>query len=289
MTKLIVGCGYLGCRIAKHWIDARQSVYAMTRSNARAEMLKQQGIEPIIADITQPATLGRLPEADTVLFSVGYDAKSGRSRREYYVNGLQAVLEALSHKIERFIFISSTSVYGQTNGQWVDENSICLPTTESGLAYLEAENVLTSSQFCSNAIILRLAGIYGPDRMARRTKELLAGEPVVAYKEAYLNLIHVDDAATIAIKAALMAKPPVTYIVADGHPVKYCDYLAYIAKLAGSQDPQIIEPSSSKPVQARRLTNKRLSNAKMISELSIQLKFPSYTEGLASILHPKKS
>ena len=78
--------------------------------------------------------LHNLPEAQTVLFAVGYDATSGLSRRDYYVNGLQAVLKALSPKTQRFILISSTSVYGQTDGQWVDENSPCLPKTESGLA-----------------------------------------------------------------------------------------------------------------------------------------------------------
>jgi len=287
MTKLIIGCGYLGCCVARHWLVAGQSVVAITRNPDRAEKLKQQGIEPIIADITQPATLGRLPESETVLFAVGYDTTSGLSRREYYVNGLQAVLEALSPKIRRFILISSTAVYGQTNGQWVDENSLCLPKTESGLAFREAENVLAASPFGPCAVVLRLAGLYGPGRLLRRTKDLMAGNPIVAATGSYLNLIHVDDAVTTVAAAEKQAKPPSIYIVADGHPLKYCDYIAYLAKLNGVSQPQLIEPSSYQPTQARRLSSKRLSNAKMLSDLDIELKYPTFQQGLNAFFTPE--
>ncbi|MGA2062328.1 MAG: NAD-binding protein [Thermoguttaceae bacterium] len=91
MTKLIVGCGYLGLRVAKQWLEAGQAVVGVTRSAARADELKQQGIEGVVVDVARPQTLKLLPEAETVLFAVGYDAASGRSRRDYYVNGLQAV------------------------------------------------------------------------------------------------------------------------------------------------------------------------------------------------------
>ena len=284
MTKLIIGCGYLGSRVALHWLDAGHSVAAVTRNPIRAEELKREGIQGVVADITQPVTLQRLPEAETVLFAVGYDSASGRSRREYYVNGLQAVLEALSPKIKRFILISSTSVYGQSDGQWVDENSPCLPKTESGLAFLEAENVLTASQFGSYAIVLRLAGIYGPGRLLRRTKDLLVGNSIVVPKDSFLNLIHVEDAAAIVASADVQGKSPCTYIVADGHPVKYCDYITHLAKLFGAPNPQFQEPMSCQSDKNRGSTNKRLLNTLMLSELSVLLKYPTYKEGLDAFL-----
>jgi nucleoside-diphosphate-sugar epimerase len=283
MTKLIIGCGYLGRRVARLWLDAGHSVAAITRSPARAEELKQQGIQSLVADITQPATLGKLPEADSVLFAVGYDATSGRSRREYFVDGLQTVLDALSPKIQRFILISSTSVYGQTEGQWIDEDAPCLPKTESGLAILEGENVLMASQFGQCALILRLAGLYGPGRLLRRAEVLMAGNPFVAPKDNFLNLIHIDDAATIIVAADMHAKLPCNYIVADGNPVKYCDYITYLAKLLGAPVPRFQEPSAFQSDQNRSLSNKRLSNARIQCELGVQLEYPTYKEGLDSV------
>ncbi len=285
MTKLIVGCGYLGSRVARLWIDDGQSVAALTRSCARADELKQRGIQSVVADITQPATLDNLPEAETVLFAVGYDSARGYSRREYYINGLRAIVNTLSPKTQRFILISSTSVYGQTDGQWVDKNSPCVPKTESGWAFLETEKALAASQFGPCAIILRLAGLYGPGRILRRANELLAGKPIIALKERFTNLIHVEDAAAAVIAADKLAKPPCNYIVADGHPVQYQDYIAYLAELLGATPPEFVEVSSSEFNQSRRLTNKRLSNAKMLVELDVHLKYPTYKEGLNAVLN----
>lgn len=283
MTRLIIGCGYLGRRVAQRWLEAGQSVIAVTRSSTRAKELGQQGIEAVVADITQPQTLVKLPQTDTVLFSAGYDASSGLTRREHYVYGLRNVLKALSPKIQRFIFTGSTAVYGQAEGQLVDENSPCLPKTESGSALLEAESVLAASQFGSRAIILRLAGIYGPGRLLRRTKDLITGEPIIAKKNNYLNLIHVDDAADIVVAAETSAKIPCTYIVADGNPVKYRDYIALLSKLLGVACPPFLEPPLHQSDQTRLSTNKRLSNAKMLLDLKVQLQYPTYTEGLASV------
>ncbi len=208
---------------------------------------------------------------------------SGRSRRDYYVSGLQAVLKALSPKTKRFILISSTAVYGQTEGEWVDEDSPSQPRTESGSAFLEAENVLAASQFGPGAVILRLAGLYGPGRLLRRSKDLLAGNPIVAVKERYLNLIHVEDAAAIVIAAETHAQPPRTYIVADGHPVKYCDYITHLAKLLNVANPQFQEPISWQNDKNRRSGNKRLSNSRMRTELDIELKYPTYKDGLDAV------
>ncbi len=281
MTKLIIGCGYLGCRVAKRWLETGQAVVGVTRRPARAEELKQQGIQGLVADITRPATLDGLPEAETVLFTVGYDIASGQSRRDYFVNGLRSLFMALSPKTDRFILISSTAVYGQTEGQRVDEDSPCQPKTESGSALLEAENVLAASPFGPCAVILRLAGLYGPGRLLRRTKDLLAGNPIAAVKDRYLNLIHVDDAAAIVTAADRHGQLPCTYIVADGHPVKCCDYIAYLAKLLNVAKPRFQEPISGQTI--RRSCNKRISNARMHRELRVQLTYPTYKEGLYAV------
>ena len=280
MTKLIVGCGYLGRRVAKLWLEDGQAVIGVTRSQAGAEGLKQEGIEGLAADITRVASLTALPEAETVLFAVGYRAASGLSRRDFYVNGLRAVIDSLSPQTQRFMLISSTAVYGQDNGEWVDEDSPCRPKTESGLALLEAESVLAASRFGPCAVILRLAGLYGPGRLLRRANSLLSGDPIAGVEDRYLNLVHVDDAAAIVAGLGEHSKLPRTYILADGHPPKYCSYIAYLAKLLSVADPGFQAPLAAPINQSRHLSNKRVSNARMVAELCVRLRYPTYKEGL---------
>jgi nucleoside-diphosphate-sugar epimerase len=283
MTKLIIGCGYLGRRIAGLWLQAGHKVVGVTRTEEAAERLRCEGIEALVADITAPATLGGLPHAETVVFAVSYNAASALARRDFLVKGLRAVIDAVSPKTERFILISSTAVYGQNGGQWVDEDSPCEPKTESGHALLEAESVLADSHFGPRAIILRLAGIYGPGRLIRRTSDLISGNPIVAAEDRYLNLIHVDDAAAIVAAADEYSKPPRIYAVSDGQPVKTRDYIAHLARLMRAAVPGFIEPADAESRRNRSSGNKRVSNARMLQELAFQLKFPRYVDGLDSI------
>ena len=110
MRKLIIGCGYLGRRVAAEWLLQRHRVSALTRSEEHADRFRSQGIEPIIGDITDVDSLSQLPKAETVLYSVGFDRQSGKSQREIYVDGLENVLKQIASRFGRLIFISSTSV-----------------------------------------------------------------------------------------------------------------------------------------------------------------------------------
>ena len=137
--KLIFGCGYLGGRVAERWLAAGDVVAAVTRSAARAAEFHQRGLQPLIADVTRPESLGQLPTAETVLWAVGFDPHGGKSRWQVYVDGLRAVLDALPEETGRLVFISSTGVYGDSGGDWVDEDSPCRPTREAGQTLLAAE------------------------------------------------------------------------------------------------------------------------------------------------------
>ena len=121
MAKLIFGCGYLGRRVADTWIESGETVYAVTRTERRADELRSSGIQPIVLDITQPHDQLTIPNVSTVLFAVGFDRTTGKSIRDVYVGGLSRALNLL--RAERLIYISSTGVYGQTDADWVDESS----------------------------------------------------------------------------------------------------------------------------------------------------------------------
>eukprot|EP00913_Durusdinium_trenchii_P028411 g26639.t1 len=246
MRKLIVGCGYLGRRVADLWLAAGDRVTATTRSPARADEWRAGGIEPIVADVTRPETLQELEEYDTVLYAVGYDRGGEPTKAEVYIEGLDNVLTALGGKCGRFVYISSTSVYGQNEGEQVDEDSECTPTTEGGRICLDAEAVVwrhfreganSASKKPPAANVLRCAGLYGPGRLLRRVEQLQSAEPIGGNPEAYLNLIHIDDAAAAVSACENYGEPDATYLVCDGESLTRREYYETLAELAGAASP----------------------------------------------------
>lgn len=270
---LIVGCGYLGSRVARAWLAAGRRVAALTRT--RGPQLAQLGIEPILGDVLDPDSLKRLPEASTVLYAVGFDRSSGRSMREIYVDGLANAVRAIRCS-GTFVFVSSTGVYGQTDGEWVTEDSPTEPLEASGKVVLEAERTLRELR--PDAIILRFAGIYGPDRILRR-QALLNGEPLVGDAEKWLNLIHVDDGVSAALAAETKATAGETYLIADDEPVRRRDFYTRTAELLGAPPAAFQTPTTT-----IFETNRRVSNAKAKRELGLAPRYPSYREGLAAII-----
>jgi nucleoside-diphosphate-sugar epimerase len=267
--KLIIGCGYLGRRVARRWLAAGHAVTGLVAHDQAAEELASGGIRLIVADVTQAESLPQLGNPQTVLWSVGYNLAGGKSRRQVQIDGLKAVLNHLPTSTGRMIFVSSTSVYGDADGQWVNEDSPCQPTREAGQILLEAEQLLTAHPLGRRAITLRLAGIYGPGR--------LPASGAAAPDGGYVNLIHVDDAAAVIVAAELRAEPPRTYVVADGQPVERRAYLTYLAELVGKA-----EGGRSEAEGRRRGGNKRVDSRRMFAELGITLAYPTYREGLAA-------
>ncbi len=283
MAKLIFGCGYLGLRVARLWVNQGETVYAVTRSAERAGTLATEGIRPVVWDLLSGQTTPFPQGIRTVLFAVGYERGAGRPIHEVYAGGVSRALEWLPGSVERFIYISSTGVYGNATGQEVDEDTPCEPTREGGVASLAAENRLLASQFGSPSIVLRLAGIYGPGRIPRAA-DLLAGKPIDAPARGWLNLIHVEDAARIVLLAEERAPLPRTYVVSDGQPVVRAEYYAELAKLLGAPPPQFVDPPVGSPAAQRAASDKRLNPRRMLEELKPSLLYPSYLEGLRAIV-----
>jgi len=283
MAKLIFGCGYLGCRVAQLWQAEGETVYAVTRSKERANQLAAEGIRSIVGDITA-GHLPALPDDITaVLFAVGHDRQSAGSIHDVFVGGLRMAIESLPQSVERFLYISSTGVYGQASGEEVDENSPCEPTREGGKASLAAEKLLESSQLASKAIVLRMAGLYGPGRIPR-SADLLAGRPIDAPAEGWLNLIHVDDAAQIVLLAKERAMPPKTFVVSDGMPVQRAEYHSELARLLNAPPPRFIEPPADSPAAQRAASDKRINPRRMFNELRPHFLYSNYRAGLAAIV-----
>ncbi len=287
MSKLIFGCGYLGQRVALLWRDLGHEVHVVTRRAHRAAMLAEFGLNSHVADVTRPETLRGLPAVETVLYAVGFDRSAKPSIAEVYAGGLQHVLTALPTTVNSLIYVSTTGVYGHADGAWVDEHTPPNPQRAGGKASLAAERLLQPPQGGSHhsAICLRLAGIYGPDRIPYLAK-LRAAEPLAVPQEGWLNLIHVEDAARIVVASEtwrLDAQPTIC-CVSDGHPVRREAYYREVARLLGTPAPTYVAPTPDSPAALRASANKRVRNAKLLELLESPLTFPSYREGLATIL-----
>lgn len=312
MSKLIFGCGYLGSRVAALWRSAGHEVVIVTRSQKRADEFQGNGYRAIVTDVARPETLRDLPAAETVLYAVGYDRATtdGPSIEAVYAGGLRNVLQALagsepspgpsltvSGNAPRFIYISSTGVYGKGSGEWIDEATPPDPQREGGRASLAAEQVLASHPLGSHGIILRLAGIYGPGRVPF-LDILRNAEPIPARATGFLNLIHVDDAAAVVVAAAtidlgqdgsisgarLSSQAPHIYCVSDGNPVARHDYYGEVARQIGAPPPRFVEPEADSPRTIRAESNRRVCNKRMLTELRATLTYPNYQTGLAAIL-----
>lgn len=293
MQKLIVGCGYLGRRVARAWMADGHLVSALTRSTTRAAELLHEGIRPIVGDICEVSTLASLPAAETVLFAVGYDRTAGYSQPAVVVDGLRNVLQSIASRTDRLISISSSSVYGQSAGEWVDESSPCHPVQPGGECCLAAERLVHSffdtpsdSQSepgqNSRANVLRLSGIYGPGRLLSRVESLRAGEPLTGRGDAWLNLIHVDDAVLAVRACEERGQPGQTYLVTDNQPIRRAEYYGLLAELSGAPPPRF-NPESA-PARGSGGINKRCLNGRMREELQVVLTYPTINEGLPQSL-----
>lgn len=288
MRRLIIGCGYLGTRVAARWLAAGDSVSALTRSTENAAGLSSRGISPIVGDVMRPETLAALPEVDTVLWAVGWDRTSGVSQGDVYVTGLHHVMQQISRRAERLIYISSTSVYGQSNGEWIDEASVCEPTQPNGQACRDAE--LSLGEWRPFGIdspmttALRLSGIYGPARLLSRVAALKSGEPLAGNPDAWLNLIHVDDAAEAVVLSADRKVPSPLFLISDNEPVVRRAYYSALAELIEAPPPRFADEDSSPAISAGGTRtvglNKRCRNAYARRLLNWTPKFPTYREGL---------
>lgn len=281
--KLIIGCGYLGRRVAREWIAAGEAVAALTRSAENGAELARLGVEPLIGDVMDPASLSRLPPAETVLYAVGLDRTAGYSQRAVYVDGLAHVLRQLAASRPNFLYVSSTSVYGQNAGEFVDETSECRPESSNGQVCLDAERLLQS--VLPTAKVLRLAGIYGPGRLIARIEQLRSGALLTGNPEAWLNLIHVDDAVTAVLACEQRAEPGTITLVSDDRPHRRREYYELLALLIGAPAPRFEEHGLDEAAPAA--LNKRCSNRRLRDILGVSLRFPTIAEGLPEVIRER--
>jgi nucleoside-diphosphate-sugar epimerase len=283
MTTLILGCGYLGQHVARILLERGERVLGAVRGESTAARLAQMGVEPIRCDVTVSRSLEALPRVERVIWAVGYDRRGGHSARDVYVGGLDEALDRLGATAARWVQISTTGVYGRDDGAFVDETTPVDPRTDSGQACWEAERML--GVYDVNAVVLRLAGIYGPGRIIRRAA-LEAGEPLGGDPDHWLNLIQVEDAARFAVAALDQDTPSRLYLVADDAPSRRRAFYEEAARLLDAPPPRFLDASATRGMFGRDASNKRIDAARIKRELDMACLYPDYRAGLAGMLAP---
>ena len=282
MRVLIVGCGYVGLPLGAELVRQGHEVFGMRRTAEGDAELKAAGIRPVAADVTKPADLARLPGPfDWVVNCVSSSKGGVEEYREVYLNGTRNLMEWLvAAPPKKFVYTSSTSVYGQTDRSLVKETSPTEPASETGKVLVETEKILLAavSERKFPAVILRVAGIYGPGR-GHLFAQYLRNEAKIAGKgERLINMVHRDDLAGVLIAALKSGRAGEIYNVVDDEPVAQIHFFRWLSETLGKWMPPFtteVENGERK----RGLTNKKVSNRKLKMELGYQFKYPNFRKG----------
>ena len=282
MRVLIVGCGYVGLPLGAELVRRGHEVSGLRRSALAEAELKAAGITPLHADITRPETLARLPRNfDWVVNCSASGGGGANDYRKVYLDGNRNLLAWLADSaVENFVYTSSTSVYAQNDGSVVTETSPVEPEADTSRVLVETEKLLLEAvaERKFPAVILRVAGIYGPGR-GYAFKQFLRGEArIEGDGSRVLNMIHRDDLIGIIIAALERGTPGEIYNAADNAPASQLEFFTWLAaELKQPLPPKVA--ADAEVWRKRGVTNKCVSNAKLRAELKYEFRFPDFRAG----------
>jgi nucleoside-diphosphate-sugar epimerase len=276
---LIIGCGIIGTQLAHVLSTKGHQVTGLKRNPPKTDA---GNINYITADITSATDLEDLPtDFDTLYFIVSPDGRNEESYRAIYKSGVNNLLNrfALSGSNPHWIFVSSTSVYGQSQGEWVDEDSTAQPESDTSQLIRQAEQKLMALD--AGNIVVRFSGIYGPGReyllrMARQTPAIQQNPPY------FTNRIHQQDC--IGVLAFLLERRQAgvalqqCYLASDDNPAPLWEVMSWLAEHLKCQPPAV-KSAGNHCVMNKRCDNRRLK------ALGYKFHYPSYKEGYLELIN----
>jgi nucleoside-diphosphate-sugar epimerase len=279
VRTVVLGCGYVGLELGRQLRDRGHDVVGVRRSDAGLDAVDDAGLDAVRADVTGPDTLSGLPDADWLVFAASSGGRGADAARRVYVEGLENVVDEFRSRPsppDRLVYTSSTGVYGDHDGDWVDEETPLEPTTAKTRVLAEAEEVAATAPMPST--VARFAGLYGPDRY--RLDRYLDG-PVT---EGYLNMVHRADAAG-AVRFVLDRAVDGRLVVVDDEPVSKWEFADWLADACGVDRPpkrtteeRLAAGDLSAAARRRVLTSKRCSNRRLRA-LGYDFAYPTFREG----------
>jgi nucleoside-diphosphate-sugar epimerase len=276
-TAVIAGCGDLGTRVGLRLAAAGYRVVGLRRDPARLPA----PIEGRQVDLTRRAP--RLPgDTRVVIAALTADAHAERAYRDTYLGGLTRLLDAVDTQLEvppRILWVSSTAVYGVTDGGWVDERTPAVPDTSTGSILLQAERLLHARH--RTATVLRLVGLYGTASNSL-VDAVANGSARIPLEPLYANRIHRDDAAGAVVHLATRVPCPAPlYLGADDLPVDRGTLLRFIADGLGLPHPPPQDRAHPRG-RGKRCRNQRIRRA------GLTLAYPTYREGYGELLAKRR-
>lgn len=284
MRVAILGCGYVGLELARQ-LRPDHEVIGVRRSESGSDAVEATGARAVRADVTDRESLEAVPDVDAVVFAASSGGRGAEAAERVYVEGLQTAIDAFASRPsppDRLVYTSSTGVYGDHEGAWVDEETPIEPTTEKTAVLAEAERVATeyATECGLDGVVARFGGLYGPDRY--RLDRYLDG-PVTA---GYLNMVHREDAAgAVAHLLADGAAEQAVVNVVDDEPAEKHRFADWLADQCGVDRPEkrtkeerIDAGNLSEAATRRILTSKRVSNDRLCGS-GYELCYPTFREG----------
>lgn len=283
MDVAILGCGYVGLELGRQLLDAGHEVVGVRRSDAGQRAIDEVGMRSIQADVTRPETLEAVPDVDAIVFAASSGGRGAPAARSVYVEGLRSTITHFGSRStapDRLVYTSSTGVYGDHDGAWVDEETAPDPRTEKTQALLDAEAVAREAvDVGMRPTVVRFAGLYGPERY--RLERYLEG-PV---RDGYLNMLHRADAAGSIRFVLDLPSPPRLLVAVDDEPIDRWVFANWLADRCGVPRPkketvaERLQTGELSDTAERRLrTSKRCSN-ELLRSLGYHFQYPTFREG----------
>ena len=283
MKILIIGCGYVGLPLGKLAVAKGHEVFGVNRSGQRHAELSAAGIKPLQADITEPQQLQLLPSGFDAAFSLVSSSRGGvEEYRNIFLKGSEEVtrwLRETSPALKKFVFASSSSVYGQTDGSAVKESSPTEPASDTAQILREAEKFLFEQHRAHGfpAIIARIAGIYGPGRGHLFQQYLKNEARLYGTGDRLLNMIHLEDVAGALWAAQQNGRAGEIYNLVDDEPVAEIHFFRWLSETIGKNMPPF--SSDSAPPGKRARTQKKVQNRRLKMELGYAFRYPTFRQG----------
>lgn len=279
----IIGCGDVGRRIVRRLVAAGVTPLAVVRGEPGAAAAREAGAHTRRADLDDPAALDSLDlERARVIYLVPPPRDGTRDSR------LRAFLDRQGERIARLVLVSTTGVYGDCDGAWIDEETPPAPQTDRGRRRLDAERAVAdwSARTRGGYIVLRVPGIYAGDRLPEA--RLREGLPVLCEAESgYTNRIHADDLARVCLAALDSSHDALVLNATDGHPTRMTTYFLRVADALGLPRPPEVSLEEARSVLSPAmlsyaLESRRIGNRRLLETLGITLDYPDLDSTLAS-------
>ena len=282
MKVLVLGLGYIGTPLAETLAAAGHEVHGVRRHPESDDELAKADVKLLGGDLTQADGLAGVDrDYDWVVNCVSSSRGGIDAYRATFLNGAENLCHWLGEvRPARFVFTSSSSVYDQTDGARVDEDSPAAGAGETGKILVEAERCyLAAASETTRVSVLRIAGIYGPERGFLFQKFLRDEATITGDPDRYLNQVHRDDVVCAIQTVLQLDEPPPILNVADSEPVTQLDFYRWLSQRLQ----KLLPPPAPVPATRKRaVTNKRVSNARLLKLLDAPMIHPTFREGYES-------